>query len=109
MISSGKTGSHVDLKDDQDRKVGQLSVWRHEQYQNPSYAGCYFSIDDRDKAMRGLKGDKINDARRALDLHENRVLERIVNGGVITEKGRILIMQHVLYELGIRKSKPKAA
>ncbi len=109
MIGSGKRGSHVELSDNQKRFVGKLDVWRHDQFQNQSYGHCSFSLDERDKAIRGLKGDKLHEARQALDTYDNRIFERIIKEEVHTSKERILIMQHVLHELGIRASKPKAA
>lgn len=108
MIDFCVKASYVDLKDDQGRTVGRLEVRRHNQYQNQSYGGCFFSIDERDKALRGLKGDKLKAGFEALNTtYENRVRERIIKEEAYTEVERIRIMQTVLHELGIRKSKPK--
>jgi len=73
MVASHKVSSSIRLRDGQGREVGTIHVRRQSVYQNKSYHVCSIFNDE----IVAVCGQQPNDATKAVDAAENKLMERL--------------------------------
>lgn len=107
MIDSYHKASSVDLLDEQGRVVGELRVQKEQRWVNEPYHTYPIRIDERDKAVKGLRGEALEAALKCIRANENFLREKFVD--MHDEGQRVLAMKSLLHEKGLLKKKPGLA
>ena len=108
MLDYAHKRSTVDLLDDQGRVCGELTVQKERFYQNQSVAVPMITCDVRDKVTCRLRTDKSDtDIHLLLTRAENRIQERMVNAGDLSDERMEYEIRLVLHDAGLLKTKPK--
>jgi hypothetical protein len=108
MIDYMHKAASVDLRNEQDQIVGRIDVRRHEQFSNQPYRTMPVLCDVRDNIINRLPSPKRQEARTLIDAKENYIREFVTSSKRIDEHGLKIAIQTVLFDAGLRKSRPAA-
>jgi len=75
MIDYAHKGASAPILDDQGRQVGELRVWKHDLWVNEPYGTTLVTVDARDRALRGYRGEDRTSLAEYLRTQENRIRE----------------------------------
>ena len=100
--------AHSDLHDPHDRPIGRLSVHRMDLVCNTQYAVPFCGVDEREAAIRGMRGPARDEAKSLLMSSpiQNRIREKLANT-CDADSAVVREMRAILREKGLLRTKTK--